>query len=292
VDWRSLARHAVENCYKLVVYYLDSGLVFRSGRGDSTVYRAAEPDEYTLAQTVGASRERLDNLVWIAVYRHGPISLDELENHVPSDESALGAALARLEAAGRIQRSGAVQPTRYESQACVIAESDPAGSEAAVFDHYQAVVTAICTKVRLAKRSPELRELIGGSTYGFEVWDDHPQRDAVLGFLKQTRERAVALRELVAEHNAANETGANSIKVIAYVGQTLAYSGAPSRHSIRTDSSRTPPACSRWSRSRTVRTSWRGHPSTSHSRRAMPMETPSGIRRIPPRTTCTAARSV
>src|SRR5689334_5814730 len=83
---------------------VDSGLVFRSGRGDATVYRAAQPDEYSLAQANGAT-ERLDNLVWINVYRRGPISRAEIAEQVPADETVLEESLARLLGAGRIQRS-------------------------------------------------------------------------------------------------------------------------------------------------------------------------------------------
>ncbi len=130
-------------------------------------------------------------------------------------------ALARLEGDGRIRRSGSEEPPRYESQLCVIPLGDPAGWEAAVFDHYQAVVTAICTKLRLGRRSALAGEAIGGSTYGFEVWDEHPHRAEVLGFLQETRERAVALRQRVATHNAEHSVGRSPLKVITYVGQTV-----------------------------------------------------------------------
>lgn len=198
---------------------VDSGLVFRSGHADTTIYRAANPDEYTLAHA-NAAEERFGNLVWIAVYRYGPVSRDELVSHVPSDGASMDAALTRLEGEARIRRVGSGGTVRYESQACVIPIGDPAGWEAAVFDHYQAVVTAICTKLRLGRR-PTVDESVGGSTYGFEVWDGHPHRERVLSFLKESRDRAVAIRQLVATHNAVHEVGPNPLKVIAYVGQTL-----------------------------------------------------------------------
>lgn len=198
---------------------VDSGLVFRSGRADTTVYRAANPDEYALAHS-NAAEERIGNLVWIAVYRYGPVSRDELLTHVPSDGASMDAALRRLEGEERIRRAGTDEPVRYESRVCVIPVGDPAGWEAAVFDHYQAVVTAICTKLRLGKR-PAVGEAVGGSTYGFEVWDGHPHREKVLSFLKESRDRAVAIRQLVATHNAVHEVGPNPLKVIAYVGQTV-----------------------------------------------------------------------
>jgi hypothetical protein len=198
---------------------VDSGLIFRTGRGDTTAYRAANPDEYPLVDA-GAT-ERLDNLAWIAVYRHGPATLEEIRQHVFSDEAALAASFDRLEREGRIRRTAAGDPARYESEQCVISIGDPAGWEAAVFDHYQAVVTAICTKLRLGRRKAAYGESVGGSTYGFEVWDDHPHRAEVLGFLQETRDRAVSLRRKVASYNSDHDQGERPLTIIAYVGQTV-----------------------------------------------------------------------
>lgn len=199
---------------------VDSNLVFRSGRGDATVYRAVEPDEMALSRRHG-SADAFRNLVWIAVYRAGPISIEELLQRLPAEEAALASAVDGLLRDGLIARDGTEEPARYVSQRCVISESDPAGWEAAVFDHYQAVVTAVTTKLRLGKHKGMWGEFVGGSTYGVEIWDGHPHRADVLGFLKQTRERAVAIRELVASYNAEHPAGEHPVKVISYVGQTV-----------------------------------------------------------------------
>jgi hypothetical protein len=199
---------------------VDSGLVYRTGRGDSTIYRAASPDDYSLQETNGAGA-RLANLVWITVYRNGPVSRDEIRAHVPADEPLIDEALAALLADGRIQGTDEDEPARYESRTCVIAPGDPSGWEAAVFDHYQAMVTAITTKLRLGRQRGAQTDWVGGSTYGFEVWDGHPHRTDVLTFLRSARERAVSLREQVAAYNAGHAVGSGSMKVIAYVGQTV-----------------------------------------------------------------------
>jgi hypothetical protein len=73
----------------------------------------------------------------------------------------------------------------------------------------------------IARRAESRAEFLGGSTYGFAVWDDHPHRAEVLGFLRATRERAVALRQKIAAFNAAHPVGDHPMKVIAYVGQTI-----------------------------------------------------------------------
>jgi hypothetical protein len=200
---------------------VDSGLVFRAGRGDSTVYRAARADE--LAATAGtADDERLSNWCWIAIYRYGPISLGELAIHVPADEAALGRALARLEKEGRIRGRPEDGTLRYSSDACVIPLGDPKGWEAAVFDHYQAMVTAVCAKLALGRRPSTPGEWIGGSTFGFEIWDDHPERENVLGVLQDLRDRIGAVRERVTEYNRVNSPGRGALKVVTYVGQSVA----------------------------------------------------------------------
>ncbi|HVU03613.1 MAG TPA: hypothetical protein VHE30_17765 [Polyangiaceae bacterium] len=199
---------------------VDSGLVFRSGRGDETLFRAAAVDEYAFSEGKSAA-ERLENFVWIAVYRRGPSTRAELREVVPAPDAAVDDALASLERDGRIHRLPETDPVRYASRECVIEIGDPTGWEAAVFDHYQAVVTAISSKLQLGKRRATVGEWIGGSTYGFEVWDDHPHRAEVLGFLQETRERAVRLRQRVATFNAANTPGDGVLDVIAYVGQTV-----------------------------------------------------------------------
>lgn len=90
------------------------------------------------------------------------------------------------------------------------------------FDHYQAMVTALCTKLRLGKRRATHGEWVGGSTYAFDVWENHPHRDEVLGFLQETRERAVGLRRKVERYNAEQTRGIDApMKVICYVGQTV-----------------------------------------------------------------------
>jgi hypothetical protein len=112
----------------------------------------------------------------------------------------------------------------FSSTECVIPFNDPAGWEAAVFDHFQAMVTAICTKLRLGRTHAAVGEWIGGSTYSFDVWEGHPDHEEVVGFLQATRERAVALRRRVETHNVSHTPPERAAKqVIAYVGQTVIF---------------------------------------------------------------------
>lgn len=198
---------------------VDSGVAYRAGRGDHTTYRAATRDN--VAQGTSRTDERIASFVWVAIHRYGPLTRAELAERVPAGDDALAAAVARLVRERRVSATEDDGRIRYASDECVIPVGDSVGWEAAVFDHYQAMVTAICTKVRLGRTRASHGEAIGGSTYGYDVWDGHPRRDEVLGFLDATRKRAVQLRKDVEAYNAAHPAPEGALHVITYVGQTV-----------------------------------------------------------------------
>jgi len=99
----------------------------------------------------------------------------------------------------------------------------PEGWQAAVLDHYQAVVAAVCAKLRTGHTQAQRDEANGGSTYHLDVWEGHPLEQQALGFLASVRRQAVALRSAVEAHNATNtrpETAAVK-RVMSYVGQVV-----------------------------------------------------------------------
>jgi hypothetical protein len=159
--------------------------------------------------------------VWVAVSRLGVASIDAVAQTVALEPSVIEAALARLVADGRVARVERGGAPEYRTDLCVIPYGTPAGWEAAVFDHYQAVVTAICTKLRAGETSAAATDRVGGSTYAYRVWEGHPHYDAAVGFLARVRAEAVVLREQVTAFNAAHAPPASAIRVIAYVGQTI-----------------------------------------------------------------------
>jgi hypothetical protein len=193
---------------------VESGLVFKSGRGDRTVYRAASPEELG----TGDRAEGDAALVWVAVNRYQPATREQIAAALVMDEAALDAALARLVADGRVVEADG----GYRCDACFVPYGTPAGWEAALFDHYQAMVTAICTKLRRGANQARPDDRIGGSTYGFDVWPGHPFEDEVYGLLRETRAKASDLRARVDGHNAgAGAPPDETRRVIFYVGQTL-----------------------------------------------------------------------
>jgi hypothetical protein len=82
---------------------VDSGMIFRSGKGTRTTYRAAKPEEYKFS-AADETAEAAANFVWVAVNRFGPVSRDAIAEVVPLDSETLGVALDRLVAAGQISR--------------------------------------------------------------------------------------------------------------------------------------------------------------------------------------------
>lgn len=199
---------------------VDTGMVFQSGRGDRTTYRAATAEEVTLSQTADEA-EGIAHMVWVAVNRFAPASEQEILQAVPLEPEQLRRALDSLLADGRIAETLRDGAAVYACDCCVIPLGSSLGWEAAVFDHYQGMVTALCTKLRRGSLQSSKGEAIGGSTYGYDVWPGHPHYDEVLGFLSEVRAHAVQLRQKVEAYNDVNPPNESSSRVITYVGQTV-----------------------------------------------------------------------
>ena len=197
---------------------VDSGMVFRAGRGDFTTYQAA-------AVPVGSPEapgavQRATPFVWLVVYRQGAVTRTELAEHVPVHEAVLDQALESLLAEHRIRREQRGDDWVYSSDECVIPLGDPVGWEAAVFDHFQAMATAIAGKLRLGLTQAVRGEWMGGSTYSFDLWEGHPLHDEVVAMLQSTRERAAELRQRVEDYNAVHPHE-HERKVTFYAGQSV-----------------------------------------------------------------------
>lgn len=197
-----------------------TGMLFAKGSGDRIVYRAATPAEYDTGTHDEA--QGLAHLVWITIARHSPIERGRLTELLRIEASELDVALAPLLADGRVEAAGTPPVITYSSEACVIPLGASVGWEASVFDHYQAMVIAICNKLRQGATSARQGECTGGSTFGFDIWQGHPLRDEVLGFLQETRDRATALRARVdAMNDSATIPEEGRQRVITYFGQTV-----------------------------------------------------------------------
>lgn len=198
---------------------VDGGLVYVSGQGEQTMYRALDAGE--LAQTARTSLQATANIVWVAVYRFSPVSEESLQQIVPADDTLLSKALELLLGDGRIQRRERDGQVEYSCDQCYVPPGTEGGWEASVFDHYQAVVTTICTKLTLLAQN-ENAEDVGASTFRYDVWQGHPLQAEVVSLLSRVREQMRELRQRVEQFNAVNPLpdGVNGEQHITYVGKT------------------------------------------------------------------------
>jgi hypothetical protein len=196
-------------------------LVFRSGRGDLATYRAASATELD-AIDGEQKHEGLSHLVVAVVSRFGPLTREGIAEHVRFPAEKLDRLLKELAADGRLKRDGGGTAVTYAADACVIPFGEPAGWEAAIFDHYQAMVTAICVKLRGGELSANLSDAVGGSTYTLDLWEGHPLESEALGLLAALRKQGRELRERVEAYNRDHEAErarGRELRVITYVGQ-------------------------------------------------------------------------
>ena len=201
---------------------LETRLVYMTGKGNATTYRIATGDD-RISGSASEDKEATTALLWITVYREGPIDADTLATTLRLEPDVVDDLIEQLLAEGRIEVHDPSIPT-YCSQTCLLPLGDPVGWEASLFDHFQAMVTAICAKLRGGDRGASYGEIIGGSTYSFNLSPDHPHKDAVLALLRETRERVSALWDEVTSYN--KEHGlrnSSQMKATFYFGQSVIF---------------------------------------------------------------------
>lgn len=193
---------------------VNSGLAFRSGRGDSAVYRAAAEADFAAAQ--GSRNEAIEWLVWLAVYRKGSASAAEVAGITRVPLATCEGALRELVSASRIEVSTDPDP-RYRCERFEVPLGESHGWEAAVLDHFQAMTTAIGTK--LSEPGARAKDVVGGSTWSLDVWPGHPLESEALRTLARIREQVEELRTRIDQHNADHDSDAAKQRVVIYVGQ-------------------------------------------------------------------------
>jgi hypothetical protein len=210
---------------------VESGLAFVSGAGDEAVFRASTADE------VRDARKRIgdgtDELVWALVYREGPLARAELRERAGLPADDFEPCIGRLIAAGRVRERDGV----FSASEFVVPLDAEAGWEAALFDHYHALVRTLCCRLNPDAQLQELpAESIGGSTYTFDVWPGHPLYDDVLASLARMRRAQSELRKRVEAHNALHGTPDTFLQVVSYMGQSVLRQG-----DADTESAESPP---------------------------------------------------
>lgn len=198
---------------------VDTGLIYRTGRAESAVYRVA-PEEDLQRADKQRGESGFAALVWAHVYRHGPISRAQLAQMLRGNEQQLLTALDRLEQEGRLSREGSGAAEVYVSPKCLLPLGNSEGWEAALLDHHQALVGAVCAKLRNGQTRALPDDQVGGSTFSFDIVPGHPAEERVLQLLKSTRQELGKLWEEVAAYNdAQGRNHPQRRRVTFYCGQ-------------------------------------------------------------------------
>jgi hypothetical protein len=195
-----------------------SGLVSRTGNGASTLFTVTRDDERKLLAREG-KLETAAALVWLELCRHRGAVPQELATRLGLEEEMVTLALTSLLDQGRISRDPSGQ---LSATAMVVPVGAEAGWEAAVFDHFQAVATALTTKLRRGKTRSSTADTTGGATLTFEICAEHPLASRVLGLLQRTRSELNELWSEVESHNELSPIPDEKLqRVTFYFGQVV-----------------------------------------------------------------------
>jgi hypothetical protein len=198
-----------------------SGLLYASGQGQATLYRATA--ESALQALLGeGALDSLSAMAHAMVYHHGQLSLTELTVKLASDEAAVRKAVELALADGRLRTSDPEQLSELRAADLLIAVDAETGWEAAVFDHFQALVSAITAKVQGAGPRSSQGDVIGGTTLTFDISAEHPLHAEVLGLLARVRGDLNAVWQRVCAHNANHPLSDDErVRVRFYFGQNV-----------------------------------------------------------------------
>lgn len=198
----------------------EGALVFRSGKGASAKYHLARGSDFDDGDDA-ARQEAIDMLVAAVLYRMGPADRSAIQRAAGFPEAVLAASLDRLVAADRAVTAGIGATAVFRVPSLVVPIGTSAGWEAAVFDHYQALVATICAKLRVDPTGARKDDTIGGSTYTLEVCAGHPLEAEATGELSLIRARLSDLRARIADHNLAHPLPVRRKRVVLYAGQNV-----------------------------------------------------------------------
>jgi hypothetical protein len=175
---------------------VESGLLYTTGSGLGTLYGVtseAERQQFTRRSDTQA----LASMALGVIYRTPGITATELCATLMVEPSEVKLALQVLLQERRIEETG----EGFHAPTFIITSDATHGWEAAVFDHFQAVCTAMATKVQLRHSKGPLSHLVGGTTLHFELSAEHPSLPKVLALFEQIRTLTDTVWDEVYHHN-------------------------------------------------------------------------------------------
>ena len=197
---------------------VDTGMILQGGRGHSKFYEMAPSPLIT--QDDDMSIEAAANLLWVSIYRDGPMNLKNLKDkHTSLAQSSLQDLLDSLVKEELVDSQSIEGDIVYSCSEYIIPMGESEGWAASVFDHYQAVVGTITKKLGIGGGA-QSKDVVGGSTFAFDIWPGHPCEEEVVGLLAELRPRCQALRAKVDAYNQSADKKAND-RVVFYMGQNV-----------------------------------------------------------------------
>jgi predicted transcriptional regulator len=210
-----------ESQVKAVLHDLcESQLVLSSGSGSNATYRAVGGEELITLQH-GRGAAGLDELLLAVIYRENPLPIDEIARRAKLAQEQVEPILTRLVEEGRIERSLCNDVAHYRGKTLLVPVGATAGWEAAMFDHFKALVTTILCRLRDSSATARLTDRIGGSTYTVTVWPGHPLEHEVYGTLGRLRTELTNLRQRVTKVNDEGVIPEDHTRVVIYCGQCV-----------------------------------------------------------------------
>jgi hypothetical protein len=211
------ARDDVEILTGILQDLVGSGLVYRTGRGGEATYKVADQEDFDSADRNRSEANRY--LVWLNVYRNGPLTLEEVAGAARLPLLHCEEALRQLAEDEKVVVLGAGSERRFQAGAFDVPLGLTRGWEAAVLDHFQAMTTAVVQKLLRGPSRVDGVDLVGGSTWSLDVSDAHPLAAEARGTLARIRDEVEDLRRRIDEHNVAHQLPPTFQRVVVYLGQ-------------------------------------------------------------------------
>ncbi len=196
---------------------VSSGLAYKTGTGDHSAYGVTQPHDHALL-TREHNLETASLLVWLMVYENAGSTRETLGLATKLDAATIDAALLTLLEQGRVyEREG-----QFTADTVSIPVGASQGWEAALFDHFQAVCTAIGMKLRRGAKQSRAGDVVGGTTLAFDVHEQHPHKDEVYESLSRIRTQMNELWEKVVAYDRDNPVPeGQKQRVTFYFGQCV-----------------------------------------------------------------------
>jgi transposase len=200
-----------------------SGLVYATGRGNSTVYGMSSTQDQQRMHRQD-DEERLRPAVWYEVYRRSQ-PVQAVADKLGAELAAVLRAVDALRAEGLLTVEPDGAPAAHSllaSQRMLIPVGAERGWEIAVLDHFRAVANAIASKLRSDGPRSQANDVVGGATLVFDLSPAHPMLDEVKGQLGRVRRELNEIWQRHSAHNRAHPIPDDErIRVTFYFGQNL-----------------------------------------------------------------------